>query len=60
MARTENLFSMLYKEDIQFSMTNEGKVKCKICGNQFRKAGLHLHMHWAHGVTFEEKTNGNT
>lgn len=36
-------------------MTDEGKIKCKICGNQFRKAGLHLHMNWAHGVIFEEK-----
>lgn len=33
----------------------EGKIKCKICGNQFRKTGLHLHMEWAHGVIFEEK-----
>ncbi len=32
----------------------EGKVKCKICGNQFRKAGLHLHMKWAHGIIFED------
>ena len=34
---------------------DQGKVKCKICGNQFRKAGLYLHMNWAHGVIFEEK-----